>query len=95
MHPDFASEDWFPIAKAPRHFPGRPSLRTVWRWVLEGVGGRRLETIKCGSRRFTSRHAIRRFIESGSNQSETNASDVTRRQREIARAEHDLEQDGF
>ena len=40
-----------------------PHIATVWRWALYGVcNGIRLESIKIGGQRFTSREAIGRFL---------------------------------
>ena len=55
-------ESLIPISAAPRHFPGRPHIATVHRYVGSGYRGIRLETIKVGGRRFTSKQAIERFI---------------------------------
>lgn len=59
-----------PVPKVPALFPGRPSVATVWRWILKGVRGPngeklRLESFKCGGRRFVSCEAIERFIAAG------------------------------
>ncbi|WLD11899.1 DUF1580 domain-containing protein [Planctellipticum variicoloris] len=56
-----------PVPEVPALFPGRPSIATVWRWILNGVRGPngetvRLESFKCGGRRFVQRDAIDRFI---------------------------------
>lgn len=40
----------------------RISPKTTIRWALHGTGGVRLETVKVGGRRLTSRAAIRRFV---------------------------------
>jgi len=46
--------------------PGRKKLGlpTIQRWRLDGVRGVRLETTLVAGRRFTSREAIERFLES-------------------------------
>jgi len=59
---DFETETLVPITDVPKSIPGRPCLRTVWRWIELGVYGVKLETIKVGQRRYTSKEAIRRFI---------------------------------
>lgn len=42
---------------------GRPrSLRTIHRWIHDGVGGRKLETIDVGGRIATSMEALQRFF---------------------------------
>lgn len=59
---DIFSEHLVPINQASQHVPGRPHKSTVWRWVLRGVRGQKLETCLCGGRRFTSIEAIERFV---------------------------------
>lgn len=41
----------------------RVAPETAWRWALKGVGGVRLESIKVGGVRFTSRQACTRFLD--------------------------------
>jgi hypothetical protein len=41
--------------------PPHPS--TVWRWIAQGVGGRRLGTVRIGGRTYTSKEALARFVE--------------------------------
>jgi hypothetical protein len=62
------NESHITLAEAARLLPGRPHSSTLARWALRGVKGVRLETVKVGGRRFTSREAIERFIEAGNDQ---------------------------
>lgn len=62
---DRFSEEFITLSQASRLCPTRPSTSTVWRWVLNGVGGRRLESWKVGGRRVTTKEALLRFIEGG------------------------------
>jgi hypothetical protein len=40
-----------------------PSISTVWRWILCGLkNGVRLESVKVGGVRYTSREACNRFL---------------------------------
>ena len=41
----------------------RISPKTALRWALAGTGGAKLESIRIGGRRMTSRAAMRRFVE--------------------------------
>lgn len=41
--------------------PPHPS--TIHRWISQGVGGRRLGTIRIGGRSYTSKEALVRFVE--------------------------------
>ncbi len=60
-----ADEQLILFAKSGQEFPGRsPAPATLNRWRLRGVRGVKLETLLIGGQRFTSREAIRRFIES-------------------------------
>jgi len=63
MSIDITNENVFPVREAPRHIPGRPSQASVWRWVLHGVGGIKLDSILMGGRRLTSSEAIQRFAD--------------------------------
>lgn len=92
---DIDREELLSLAQATHRIPGRPTIRSLWRWVNHGVGGQRLETIKCGSRRFTSMEAIRRFIDRQTNPHDHRPTDSARRAREIREAEAELQQAGF
>ena len=85
---DIANETVVPIAEAPQHIPGRPSLTTVWRWVLNGTRTGKLESCLVGGRRFTSLESIQRFAE----QSTAVADGSPAPTRTIARRERDLDQ---
>jgi hypothetical protein len=54
--------EYIPLSVAARIVPGRPSIRTVWRWTTRGIGGHRLESIKVGGKRLTTERAIRDFL---------------------------------
>ena len=60
---DLQTETVVSIAEAVRYIPGRPSLATVWRWVLSGTRAGKLDSILIGGRRFTSVEAIQRFAQ--------------------------------
>ncbi|MBP7746959.1 MAG: DUF1580 domain-containing protein [Phycisphaerae bacterium] len=62
---DPATEQLFLLTEAPAIInPSHPPhIATIWRWAIGGLkGGVRLESIKVGGQRFTSREAIRRFL---------------------------------
>jgi hypothetical protein len=65
------AESMLPIADAPKQFPGDPALGTVWRWSKHGVGGKKLDVLHIGGRVWTSKEAIRRFIEAGTSETVT------------------------
>ncbi len=92
---DIEREELLTLTQAAHRIPGRPSMRTLWRWVSHGVGGRRLETIKFGGRRFTSREAIDRYGLCGTDTSAAPSHVRANREREIARAEAELREAGF
>lgn len=93
---EYETEQIVPISDAPKYMPGRPCLRSVWRYVLKGINGARLETFKVGNKRFTSVEAIRRFVDGCTNPTATApTSSSARRQREIAKAEAELTEAGF
>ena len=68
MHPyhrsDLMTETLRLPAEAAKYAPGKVHVSTIVRWMLTGIaGGLKLESIKCGGRRYTSREAIARFAE--------------------------------
>jgi hypothetical protein len=54
--------DLIPVSKAGQFIPSRPSRATVWRWVLKGIRGHRIETVFVGSRRYVTREAIAAWL---------------------------------
>ena len=95
---DIANETVIAVAEVPQHTPGRPSLATIWRWVLRGTRAGKLESILVGGRRFTSVEAIQRFA-----QQSTAAADGEKapsrtslqRERDISQAEAELAEAGI
>jgi len=83
-----------------RMLPGRTgngvSLSTVFRWMLKGCQGQKLESLIVGGVRYTSREAVERFVarlngrENG--HSSRRRADQTR---EVQRVEHELDAQGF
>ena len=95
---DLTTETVFPVSEAPNHIPGHPSQASVWRWVLKGVGGIKLESILIGGKRFTSEEAIQRFCDRRTAATDLNVPpSLTSRQREreICRAEREASEAGL
>lgn len=95
MSIDIETERCISINDAPKYFPGRPNVSSIYRWLGKGIRGARLETIVVGGQRFTSVEAIQRFIERTTANSPGASAPVPRptsRQREAAirRAEREL-----
>ena len=100
MSIDIQGERVIPISEAPKHFPGRPNISSIYRWFGKGCRNARLETVVCGAKRYTSVEAIQRFIErttANSPGADPQPIRRTSRQREAAirRAEADLEKAGI
>lgn len=59
------SETFISLKDAASSFPGNVSVcyETIRRWATDGIRGIRLETIRIGGRRKTTREACQRFIE--------------------------------
>jgi hypothetical protein len=95
---DPQSEKLLSFPQATIFLQSHPHICTLHRWRLRGITGIRLETVRIGGRRFTSREALERF-----NAAVTAAADGTpaqtrtprRRQRDIARAEKELAEAGI
>ena len=96
---DLATEHLIAIRDVPRHLPPRPTGRrvhisAVYRWILHGVRGVRLESITIGGTTYTSMEALQRFAESLRQDKlgpcpTTTVTSLTR-QRQIEQATHQL-----
>lgn len=64
---DIHRESLVPVAGIPAYLQSLgalpPHKSTVQRWISEGVGRRRLSTIRIGGRCYTSKEALARFVE--------------------------------
>lgn len=83
-----------------RMIPGRSgkgvSLSTVWRWMLRGRRGCRLESLMIGGQRYTSQEAVARFIAACNGHEPAHPQTRTeRRQRQLRHVEHELLAEGF
>ena len=92
---DISAEQLIAVNKAHAYIPGRPHRSTVWRWLLRGVGGQKLETVIVGGRRFTSREAIERFVSRRTAPGEPTPQDNRRRAARIAAADRILDDSGI
>ena len=95
---DIEREELLTVGKAAQSCPGRPHVATVWRWILNGLGGVRLESVKVGGRRFTSSQALKRFIAAPSSMDEVPSLKIApskQRERAIRRAEKELKDAGL
>ena len=63
---DLLTEDLIRLNEVPKVLPSRVDVSTAWRWAMRGVGGIKLETVKIGGKKMTSRQAVTRFIQSTS-----------------------------
>jgi len=63
---DLETETLILPADVCRMFPGRKgkgiSRSTVWRWMLRGRRGHKLESLIIGGQRYTTREAVCRFV---------------------------------
>jgi hypothetical protein len=92
-------ERLIPLTEAGKHACSvlPPPHSSTWvRWALRGVGKPRirLETKKCGGRRYTSREAIERFFSRLTGAEEAREVAVTQRREEFASAEEELDREG-
>lgn len=60
--PEILSETVIELTKATKEFPIPCSRPTLERWMRKGCRGIRLETVKIGGKRYTSKEAIQRFL---------------------------------
>ena len=102
---DLEAEQLITLSEASGLFPARrrgkkPSFTCIWRWVVNGIGGVKLEAVKVGSTLCTSKAAIGRFIAAQTaNDPRINAgrsrTTSSARRKQIERAEAELEEAGF
>jgi hypothetical protein len=92
------NDELFPLSKARNHYPtpNPPHPATLMRWALKGVGKAKikLETVKIGGRRYTSRAALEAFVARLSGATSTAAA-TQRRRESYRRAERDCEREGL
>ena len=88
---DIESERLVPLREVPSILPGRVHISSVYRWI--GRQNQRLESIRIGGRRYTSREALSRFVRvcSGEPANVETISDAARRH---SRAEAELDAAG-
>ena len=91
-----ATEDMLSIQQLCKLFPGRKgkgiARATAMRWILNGVGGVRLESVRIGGSRYTSREAVERFVAALNHCIPTKPVD---RNREHQQVERTLATEGF
>lgn len=95
---DLQTETIISVTEAPKHIPGRPSVATIWRWVLNGTRAGKLDSILIGGRRFTSVEAIQRFADLSTAVADGQPAPArTTRQREkaVRAAERELQEAGI
>lgn len=93
---DVTNEQLLPIRDVPRQLPARPNgkrlhISVVYRWIMRGVRGVVLESVRIGGTTYTSREALQRFADRLSNPSTVHTptlpNETLTRQRQIARAQ--------
>ncbi len=94
---DTESETLVPFSDAPKVIPGRPHKSQVYRWATAGLRGVKLEWVRCGGRRYTSREALGRFYGAltRADGGEGALCTTAGRRRAIADAEAELAEAGF
>lgn len=92
---DHEVEELVPFETCGQLIPGRPSRCTLFRWAFKGINGAKLETLVCGHKRFTSREAVKRFLEA-QNRDQTPAPLFTpsQRRRQAETADRLLQESG-
>ena len=88
------------LADATKHLPRRragkrPSVSCIYRWAQNGVHGVKLETIQVGGTKCTSLEAMQRFFDRLTNPDAPVTQPTRTRQREIDKAESELEAAGI
>jgi len=104
---DLFSENVYSLKEASKVIPGirggkKPHIASLYRWCKKGVNGVKLESIQVGGTLCTSLQAIQRFCNKLSEpeqaeikgQAQQNAT-LNRREREIDKANKELEKQGM
>ncbi len=60
---DPLSDDLITIDEAAKLVPGRPHRHSVYRWSLYERRGHKLETVLVSGRRYTTRNALREYLQ--------------------------------
>ena len=96
---DLAAETTIPLSDAPKHLPAkngkRIHLATVYRWIMRGVQGVKLESLKVGGGRVTSVEALQRFAERLSSDGAPISRSTRQRERAGDKAERELAEIGI
>ena len=93
---DPISDKLIPLGKITKGGGQRVSIPTAYRWVSRGIRGRRLETVLCGGRRYTSETALREFFSSLTPTANPHSPpSLASRQRQVRSAEVTLERAGI
>ena len=97
---DLHIEQVFPLGEIGEHLPkrrGKKAHKSIgYRWAGPGLRGIKLESVKVGGIRYTSREALDRFFARLDGDDAVTASSTSkRREHEIAAAERELDQAGI
>ncbi|MGL6195486.1 MAG: DUF1580 domain-containing protein [Thermoguttaceae bacterium] len=85
-NPELINEMLIPVKKVGDSFPYPVGRKAVERFIRSGVRGVQLETVLIGSRRFSSKQAIERFVR------ETNRTKTEEVNQTTRMTAHELEQ---
>jgi len=92
---DIRTEELLTLSAAASLLPGRPSISTMWRWRTKGARGRRLESVTLGGKVYTSAEALQRFAHHAGGAVTPTLRTSRQRERDIARAEQELNDAGI
>lgn len=94
---DTTTEQLISFAEATKLIPDHPHVSQVYRWAMRGLRGVKLEWVRYGGRRYTSREALQRFSAAQTRADGGQAPVPQRsvRKKQIATAERELEAAGF
>ncbi len=87
--PELAAAAIVAINDAGDHIPGRPSRATVWRWVMHGIRGHRLESMLIGGRRYIAVDAIDRWLQAINGSNSFKSADTRKYRERSANAAHE------
>jgi hypothetical protein len=66
-YPQLLDETLIPVKQTASLLPVPKSIPTINHWITTGCYGKKLQTVKIGGRRYTSKEALSRFLSDNSN----------------------------
>ena len=90
----FGNAEILTLSEAAAMLPGQPHLSTIIRWAQRGCNGRKLPTIRVGSRSYVKKSELLLFVEPNVTADTASTRTPQQRQRAVAKAKASLKKAG-